>query len=212
MQCADPEIMKPVPPDPAKRHDHLFVGNSRGQFRRIVSDLVAAGVDLSIFGREWDGFVPDHMVLGDRIDNDALCEYYGNAGVVYNDHWPDMVEWGFLSNRLFDAAACGAYIVSDKVAGLADVFEGRIATYETLSELAELSSSSTIDRWNPVQARALRDLVLARHTFAHRAETLLAKVRELSEAKLSGRGVLERLGDGQIASSSSATGLRAADI
>jgi hypothetical protein len=183
----------------------LFVGNSRGQFRRIVSDLVAAGVDLSIFGREWDGFVPDHMVLADRIDNEALCEYYGNAGVVYNDHWPDMAAWGFLSNRLFDAAACGAYIVSDKVDGLAETFDGLIATYETLPELAEASSSSAIERWDPVQASALRDLVLARHTFAHRAETLLAKVRELSEAKLSGRGVFESLGDGQIVSSSSVT-------
>jgi GT2 family glycosyltransferase/spore maturation protein CgeB len=211
MQCADPEIMKPVPPDPAKRHDHLFVGNSRGQFRRIVSDLVAAGIDLSIFGREWDGFVPDQMVLGDRIDNEALCEYYGNAGVVYNDHWPDMVEWGFLSNRLFDAAACGAYIVSDRVDRLAETFDGLIATYETLPELAELSSPSAIERWRPEQARALRDLVLARHTFAHRAETLMAKVRELSEAKLSGRSVFESLGDGQIVSSSSVnTGLHVA--
>jgi GT2 family glycosyltransferase/spore maturation protein CgeB len=213
MQCADPEVMKPVPPDPARRHDHLFVGNSRGKFRRIVSDLVTAGIDLSIFGREWDGFVPDHMVLGDRIDNNALCEYYGNAGAVYNDHWPDMAAWGFLSNRLFDAAACGAYIVSDKVDGLTEVFKGLVAVYESLPELVELSSSAAIESWDTVKATALRDLVLAGHTFAHRADTLLAKVRELSQAKLSGRSVFERLGDGQIASSSSVTtGLRVAGV
>jgi GT2 family glycosyltransferase/spore maturation protein CgeB len=190
MQCTDPELMKPAPADPAKRLNHLFVGNSRGQFRRIVSDLVANGVDLSIFGREWDGFVPDHMVQGELIDNEMLHEYYGNAGVVYNDHWPDMATWGFLSNRLFDAAACGAYIVSDKVDGLAEVFEGQIATYETLPELAELSSSSAIERWRPAQAHALRELVLARHTFAHRAEVLLAKVRECREARVSGSGLV----------------------
>ena len=198
MQCTDPDLMKPVAADPARQRNHLFVGNSRGQSRKIVSDLVTAGVDLSIFGREWEGIAPDHMVQGDRIGNDVLCEYYGNAGVVYNDHWPDMARWGFLSNRLFDAAACGAYVVSDRVDGLAEVFEDLIATYETLPELAGLASASAIERWRPAQAQALREIVLSRHTFAHRAETLLAKMRELSELKLRGCNMLRRLDDEQL--------------
>jgi O-antigen biosynthesis protein len=197
MQCTDPEVMKPAPPDPSKRREHLFVGNSRGQPRKIVSDLVTAGVDLSIFGREWDGLVPGHIVEGDRIDNEALCDYYGNAGVVYNDHWPDMARWGFLSNRLFDAAACGAYVVSDKVEGIAEVFEGLIATYETLPDLTDLSSPSAVGRWEPARAHALRELVLSRHTFAHRADDLLDKARELSEAKISGLNLSAGPGTGQ---------------
>jgi GT2 family glycosyltransferase/spore maturation protein CgeB len=189
MQCADPEIMKPVPRDPDKRHEHLFVGNSRGQRRRVVSDLVTIGKELSIFGREWAGLAPGHMVVDDLINNLELREYYGNAGVVYNDHWPDMARWGFLSNRLFDAAACGAYVVSDKIAGLDEVFKGLIAGYETLDELAELSSSSAISRWGPPQARALREIVCTQHTFAHRAQVLIAKAHELREEKLSGRAI-----------------------
>jgi GT2 family glycosyltransferase/spore maturation protein CgeB len=191
LQCADPEVMKPVPPDPSRRRTHLFVGNSRGHSRKIVSDLVDVGVELAIFGREWDGLAPHHMLEGDLIENEVLCEYYGNAGVVYNDHWPDMARWGFLSNRLFDAAACGAYIVSDQVDGLREVFEGLITTYETLPELADLSSSSAIAGWGPEQAHALRELVLSQHTFAHRVDTLMARVRELSAAKISGRSVSE---------------------
>ena len=34
------------------------------------------------------------------------------------DHWDDMREHGFISNRIYDALACGAVVVSDDVAGL----------------------------------------------------------------------------------------------
>lgn len=191
LQCTDPGRMHPVSSDLERRHEHLFVGNSRGQSRKIVSDLVKIGVDISIFGREWNGLVPDHMLKGDLIPNEELGGYYGNAGVVYNDHWPDMAKWGFLSNRLFDAAACGAYVVSDEVDGLDDVFAGLIESYGSVKELAELSSPSAISRWDAKRAAALRNIVLSRHTFAHRATTLLAKARELSDVRVSGPTVLQ---------------------
>lgn len=190
LQCTDPERMRPVAPETAKRHEHLFVGNSRGQPRKIVADLLALGVDLAIFGREWESIVPDGMVKADLIENEALYEYYGSAGVVYNDHWPDMAKWGFLSNRLFDAAACGAYVVSDRVDGLQEVFDGLIRSYDTPAELSNLSSPAAIERWDLARADALRNLVLSRHTFAHRAADLLAKVHELAEAKATGGDVL----------------------
>jgi spore maturation protein CgeB len=110
---------------------------------------------------------------------------------------------GFLSNRLFDAAACGAHVVSDKIDGLDEVFEGLIQSYETPTELAELSSSAAVARWDPTRAGALRNLVLSGHTFTHRAEALLAKARELTEARLSGRHISDETADAQLVHASS---------
>ena len=49
-----------------------------------------------------------------------------------------MREKGFISNRIFDAIACGAYVISDEVSGLDELFEGRVDTYETVEQLNQL--------------------------------------------------------------------------
>jgi hypothetical protein len=90
LQCADPDLMRPVEMDPAKQHLRLFVANSRGVRRKIVADLQGLGAEFSVFGRGWRGLVPDPMVKGEVIPNAKLATYYSSAGVVLNDHWPDM--------------------------------------------------------------------------------------------------------------------------
>ena len=42
-----------------------------------------------------------------------------------------MREHGFVSNRIYDALACGACVISDEVAGLDEMFGGAVATYRT---------------------------------------------------------------------------------
>ena len=49
-----------------------------------------------------------------------------------------MREKGFISNRIFDGIACGACIISDPVAGLDELFPGRVFTYNTVDELNQL--------------------------------------------------------------------------
>ena len=38
----------------------------------------------------------------------------------------------------FDGLACGAYIISDEVSGLDELFKGRVSTYSTVDELNTL--------------------------------------------------------------------------
>jgi GT2 family glycosyltransferase len=184
---ADPGLARAAEPNAVAHREHLYVGDAPAEGRGIVQDLIGAGVEVAIFGRDWDGRVPEQLVEGECPAAEALATYYSNAAVVYLDHPPEMARWGFLSSRLFDAAACGAYIVCDRVAGLDEAFGGLIATYETLPELAALAGPAGRGRWQPAQAQALRELVLSRHTITERAATLINQVRALSDAKLSGR-------------------------
>ena len=49
-----------------------------------------------------------------------------------------MREKGFISNRIFDAVACGSRIISDDVSGLKEIFPNRIFCYETSDELNKI--------------------------------------------------------------------------
>ncbi len=77
-----------------------------------------------------------------------------------------------------------AECVSDDVEGMAAEFDGAVATYREPAELRAL-----IDRYlgDPVARRARaepgRAAVLARHTFAHRAATIVAAISPLIEAR-----------------------------
>jgi spore maturation protein CgeB len=99
---------------------------------------------------------------------------YSSVGVLLNDHWQTMREWGFVSNRLFDAISCGTPVISDELLELDELFAGTVLIYRDVNELRELVESVLVD---PASARARaargRDLVLAHHTFDHRAEEFL---------------------------------------
>ena len=124
LQCTEPSRFYPDP-DPACTHDLLFVGNSRGVLRPVVRDAIDAGLKPSVFGANWDEIIPSEYVVADHIPNRLLRHYYSSAQVVLNDHWHDMKRYGFISNRLFDAVASGAVVVSDSIQGLADLFGDR---------------------------------------------------------------------------------------
>ncbi|HEX7473339.1 MAG TPA: glycosyltransferase, partial [Candidatus Limnocylindrales bacterium] len=117
---------------------------------------------------------------GDWISNAELRRYYSSAAIVLNDHWQDMRDEGFFSNRLYDALASGAFVVSDHVPGIEEEFDNGLVTYRRKDELI-----AVLDRYlaDPEArrdvARRGRAAVLSRHTFGHRAETILDAAKAL---------------------------------
>ncbi|MDO5836953.1 MAG: glycosyltransferase [Methanobacterium sp.] len=134
LQCTDPELFYPDPDDKYK-HDLLFVGNSRGVYRKIIKDLLPTDEDLAVYGAGWEGLIDKKYIKGEHIPNKELRKAYSSCKILLCDHWDDMRDKGFLSNRLFDASACGAFIISDKVRGVEDVFGDVVVTYVHPDEL-----------------------------------------------------------------------------
>lgn len=162
-------------PDAAPRDSGeavLFVGNSRSVRRPVVHDLLAAGVDVALYGR-WDGFADPRHVRATFLPNEDVPAAYAAAGVVLNDHWPDMREQGFVSNRLFDAAACGARVVSDDVEGVGELFGGLVRTFSSPQELLELVRGAPHGWSEEPERSAVADRVRAAHSFDARARVLL---------------------------------------
>ncbi|HLY15073.1 MAG TPA: glycosyltransferase [Candidatus Limnocylindrales bacterium] len=173
-QATDPARFLPEEGGPV--HELLFVGNSRNRHRPVLDALAGTEHDLAVYGGNWRPELLDPRYLrGDWIPNEEVHRAYRSAAIVLNDHWPDMRDEGFISNRIYDVLASGGFVLTDPVAGLEPEFDGAVATWADPAGLR-----AAIDRYlaDPALRRSLsergRAAVLARHTFASRAASLVA--------------------------------------
>jgi hypothetical protein len=188
LQATDPERFHPDAAAPDSGDAVLFVGNSRRQLRPVVRDALAAGLPLAVYGDLWSGLVPDEVVRGRSVPNDALAAAYRSAGVVLNDHHEAMRADGFVSNRLFDAVASGARVVTDEVAGLADLFGPGVQTYTDADDLRRLATLPDPDAvfGDDATRRAAADRVRTEHSFSARAARLIEVALEARSARTPG--------------------------
>lgn len=153
----------------------LFVGRTRNEYREVVKFAIEAGADLSIFGEGWGEFGAQQFVKADFLENSEVPLAYSSSGIVLNDHFLDMKENGFISNRVFDAAACGARILSDRIDGMEALFGGLVKCYSDFESFKNLVSHP--EKWPPFEDRiALARQIAQEHSFKARAQSLLAAV------------------------------------
>lgn len=178
LQATDPGRFNPAAAQPDSGDRFLFVGSTRGEFRPAVSGSL--DFDVSVYGVGWEAYLPPERIAGPFIENDRLPAAYASAGVVLNDHWPDMAREGFLSNRLFDATACGARILTDPAAGLTETFGDGVRIFRDTAELVETLRAG-IDAFPDREARlALAGRIARDHSFDARAAVLISRARELN--------------------------------
>ena len=185
LQCSDTARFHP-PTESEKhgnQHQLLFVGNSRGLFRKILKDLLPTKYDLAIYGEHPIAEIPEKTLLGDYLPNEELYKYYGSADILLNDHWDDMKEKGFISNRIYDGLASGAFIISDKVEYMDDL-ENYIVTYESADELKKcveyyLSHPEERDKIASQGPAFIEN----DYTFAKRAEIIMQTIFRLNKQK-----------------------------
>jgi spore maturation protein CgeB len=176
LQCTDSELFFPDR-DNAREWPALFVGNSRGERRPMVEWALEAGIDFALFGSGWEAGPAKGHLVDSYVPNVGLRRYYSGAAAVLCDHWPDMRDEGFIANRLFDAAACGARIVTDEVEGLDAVFGPGVMVVRSPDELRACLEG--LRRSDASDLDALREGVLQHHTFDHRIASILARVHEM---------------------------------
>jgi hypothetical protein len=193
-QATDPRMFFP---DPRRElaHDLVFAGNSRGTRRKLLDDLLPTDRDLAIWGQGWEGTPAQRHLRGEHIPNHELRQVYSSAAIVLCDHWPDMRAAGFRANRIYDALACGALVVSDRVAGIdgSPLGEG-VLTYEEPEELEALLERLLAEgpEARAGRVRGAHERVLAHETFDARARDLLEWVRAGAAERQLGRATTSR--------------------
>ncbi|WP_405264717.1 glycosyltransferase [Methanobrevibacter sp.] len=180
LQCTDPDVFFNEEDD-SVAEDILFVGVTRGVYRDIVKDALKTNHDVSIYGMGWEEFIDEKLIKGQFIENSELHKYYSSCKILLNDHWEDMRDMDFPSNRLFDALACGAFVISDKIPSAETLFEGNIVTYEDADDLEnKIEYYLSNEHERKEKAQNGKKIVLKNHTFDNRVDTILDCLKNLN--------------------------------
>jgi hypothetical protein len=175
LQATDPSRFHPQPG--IARSGVVFVGTTRGVMRPAVLWAIGAGIPVEVHGHGWDEFISKAHIASDHLKNADLPSAYARAEVVLNDHWPDMARNGFISNRVFDAAASGAVVVTDRVDGIQTVSPVLVRVFDSQESLTHLVHEVTFPDASARSAEAVR--VGLEHSFAARAERIAGDVAAL---------------------------------
>ncbi len=189
-QATDTSRFFPGDRDPELSHDVLFVGNRhKKQIRKAVGLALEAGVPLSVYGGKWDTLIPKANVAGATIPNAGLGRYYRSAGVVLNDHRPDMAANGFVSNRVYDVLASGRPLLTDRIEGLAEELLPFLYFYDdALSLDAGVAAALAEPETRIEERRAFARTIMTNHSFAARAHTIDEKLTELGQTRAAAAG------------------------
>ena len=177
-QCTDTSIFKKIAS--AKKDKLLFVGNSRNVFRKSVKFALNAGYKIDVIGKDWKQFIPVKYIQAEFIPNEKLYQLYNEYTIVLNDHWEDMLTQGYVSNRLFDASACGATILSDCPKGSKHLIP-EIYYYKDQTSFKEQVETIQASKTQPLQHYYE---VHNKHTFLKRAETILHQYYQMADEKM----------------------------
>lgn len=179
LQCTDHELFNPrFAVNDEQRSDFIFVGNNYDvRKRKGVLWALDLCVPLKIWGRKWKKDVTEKNIVQEYVENDMLPVLYGRAKATLNEHWPDMLRYGFMNNRTLDALACGLPVICDYHEDFKKLFSKEVLYYRNKEELARCINRINF-AYSRLKARvnAAVAKIHQEFSFQKRAEQLLGMV------------------------------------
>ncbi|HZE05903.1 MAG TPA: glycosyltransferase [Solirubrobacteraceae bacterium] len=180
----DPEAYRPL--EPAECWDLGYLGtyspDRQPALEALLLDVArrAPGRRFAVAGPQYPGAIawPDNVERIEHLAPPHHAEFYGAQRFTLSVTRAQMRRLGWSpSVRLFEAAACGVPIISDRWPGLEETFvPGReIFVADTSGDVLRLLEDCD-DAQRDAVGRAARRRVLAEHTAAHRIEVLEREV------------------------------------
>jgi spore maturation protein CgeB len=177
-----PEACNPswhLPSDTAIEPVVVVAGNMHAFRLRLLERLVRAGIPLRIYGPRWASWLRSELLqpcyTGQYLARENKARVLRSAGVVLNTL--HLGEMSSVNCRLFEAAGCGAAVLTDVRPDLEGLFEvgTEVATFDSFDGLVDQV------RWmldHPGAARVMGERAAIRahadHTYDRRLGTLLA--------------------------------------
>uniref|UniRef100_Q022U9 Spore protein YkvP/CgeB glycosyl transferase-like domain-containing protein n=1 Tax=Solibacter usitatus (strain Ellin6076) TaxID=234267 RepID=Q022U9_SOLUE len=177
----DPEVHKPVPPESRFRADMGYLGTYAADRNSGLQTLLVRPATLmpdrrfiiagSMYGREFPW--RENILFVNHLPPADHPAFYCSTRLTLNVTRRAMAETGYCpSGRLFEAAACGAVVLSDYWQGLEQFFEPgqEILVAENTASAVEALDRSPEDLVRI--AAAARERAIADHSAVVRAEQL----------------------------------------
>lgn len=178
-QAFDPDVMFADNTEAAQQM--VFVGTPRSDERRPVVNFAAqSGLPVQVWGNGWDQTEHSAFHAGGNVENDELGNLYRASSVVLNDHLVMMKRNALISNRVYDALACGRAVLSDASDGLPPELVPYVHTYQDAQSFKESAQNALSEsRERKAERLALADQMKQMHSFDQRAHQICEKVGEL---------------------------------
>ncbi len=194
--ATDPVIFAPSAGSERQR-GVVTTANFWGVERSISEALrgLAEVVPVAWFGRNGQ-YIPSLGSIEHRglVAWTELDEVYSGWAIVLDDLIPTAARYGNQNSRLFDALACGAFVVTNESRGLADLGLDEVASYSSPDALVPLVDELLSDAGALAERTArLRAVVLERHTGEARATVLRDHLTGLVPGSTASRGPREQM-------------------
>ncbi len=189
---SDPAVHHPVPPAAHYRADLSYLGTYAADRQHRLEELFIAPAaqrpDLRflIGGAQYPETFPwtDNIFFVRHLPPVEHPQFYASSRLTLNVTRRDMANMGWCpSGRLFEAAACGAAILSDVWPGLGDFFGPGQEILVARCEEDVLAALDLSDAELSRIAAAGRERVLAEHTSRHRAGEMIAAIAAAMSAQ-----------------------------
>lgn len=179
-EACNPEWHTPVTDDPVKPYV-LVAGNLYPWRVRLLERLMERDIEVRIVGSGLPRWL-DSPAVRRAYENRVVTRHekareFRIAGIVLNSLHPCEIEG--LNCRLFEAAGCGAAVLTDWRSELPKYFEtpGEVTSYTSFDTLVE---AATWMLEHPAEARSRGDAAAKRanaeHTYEHRLEEMFDKL------------------------------------
>ncbi len=183
----DPELFV-LPPAGGRRAGVVSTTNDFGSGRQLLRFLEQAGPpkSLVLYGNRRRRSRRTRRLRrceAGPISYFSIPSVYGTAAVVLDDQLPGARSVGSLNSRIYESLAAGALPITNSALALEGVGLAGVPVYRDPAELAHLINEH--EGFGPEAAALvgrLREIVLDRHTFDHRARSFTEFVSSLTES------------------------------
>jgi spore maturation protein CgeB len=134
----DPEVHRPVEPDPDEACDVLFVGTGFGERQRLLEGVDWTGINLKLrglFPEMTDASPLRPFYHPGCIDNHELPAAYAACKIALNPYRYH-AEAESLNPRAYELAACRVFQTSDRRAESVELFGDAVPAYSTTRDAA----------------------------------------------------------------------------
>jgi spore maturation protein CgeB len=189
----DPRVHRPAAPREQYRADLSYLGTYARDRQRALTDLFVEPARrlpdrwFLIGGAQYPDDFPwaENIAFVRHLPPAEHPSFFASCRFTLNVTRAPMAELGYCpSGRLFEAAACGAPLVSDAWEGLDEFFTPgeEILVAGGPDDIVRAMAMSDAERTR--MARAARERVLAEHTAAHRADELVGLLDGVLSARI----------------------------
>ncbi len=190
MLAADPDLMQRNE-SVARSYQGVYVGAGGRmlEYKPALLEMITAALPfgLRLYGMGWDEMAEPEIqaAAGGVLPRYDIANAYSSAHVVLASTIEAQRRVGMVNNRVFEAMSCEALLLSDHSEALEELSEGSMLFYRNGNDVRSHMEWVTS---NPHEARRMgqraREVILRKHTWAHRTAQIASFVAELSSKKV----------------------------